>query len=317
MSRCGSCETSVQRKQSVFCSRPCKKCFHAGCVDVPSELPTHLLAVQGLRWYCSICRTIENKFDDKKLQDIFDKRCAALFEDFSVKFESLKTEFLNSALEKISDFPTTSEENNASTTPTFAEKVIHGPKQKIIVKPKNPQETSRTKQDLLTSVNPVDHVIKFEEVRHIKDGGMLFQCSQSAEASKLEKVMHEKLSYNYNVHILKSLHPQIRVVGYTENLDEESLLQYILKQNDTIFGTNSDCKVVRTGATNKNKAILQATLQVDMSSYKKLINQGHILIGFDSCSVFDATHVPRCFKCNSFFHNSKSCRNEICCAHTT
>ncbi|CAG9817715.1 unnamed protein product [Phaedon cochleariae] len=226
------------------------------------------------RWLCGCTQTIENKFDDKKLQDIFDKRCAALFEDFSVKFETLKTEFLNSALEKISDFPTSSGENNASTTTTFAEEVIHGPEQKIIVKPKNPQETSRTKHDLLTSVNPVDHDIQFEEVRHIKDGGMLFQCSQSAEASKLEKVMHEKLSDNYNVHILKTLHPQIRVVGYAENLDGESLLQYILKQNDTIFGTNSDCKVVRTGATNKNKAIFQATLQSNQEMREQMDLKG-------------------------------------------
>ncbi|KAG5881309.1 hypothetical protein JTB14_035585 [Gonioctena quinquepunctata] len=108
----------------------------------------------------------------------------SLFEDFATKFETLEIEFLKNALEKLADIPTPSE----STLPpisTFADKVILGPMQKIIVKPENPQEPSRTKHDLLASVNPLDHDIEFDNIRHTKDGGMVFQCSQTAEASKL------------------------------------------------------------------------------------------------------------------------------------
>lgn len=315
MSRCFTCDSSVSRKQSVLCSGSCKNIYHPGCVNIPSELVSYLSSVTGLEWKCSTCRVLDGKVDDKKLHDIFEKKCTTLFNEFSSKFEDMKIKFMQSTLDKISEINQPSLcQNTLNTEVTYAEKLRQGPVERIAVKPKNPnQKNSRTKSDLLHLVNPVDLNVKINNVKHISNGGILLDCNKSEEVSKLKEIVQEKMSSDYEIHVLKSIHPQLRIVGISENFDPSTLLMYIRKQNDIIFTSNSECSILRMWPTKKNNNIYQATLQVDMSTYNKLLSQGHLLVGLDSCTVYDAIHVPRCFKCNQYFHSKNSCKNEVSC----
>lgn len=99
----------------------------------------------------------------------------------------------------------------------------------------------------------------------------------------------------------------------SEKFDEDVLLQYIRKQNKDLVRENSECKILRIYPTKKNNKIYQAILQVDLSTYKNVINSGHMLAGLDMCTVYDALEVPRCYKCNNFNHSKKFCTNHVSC----
>lgn len=314
MSRCGFCDSLISRKPSVSCSGPCKKPYHAACIKLPGDFIYLLTTVQGLSWKCSCCATLQPGLTEDKLHALFEKMCTNLFCDFSNKFESLKAEIMEQVLKKISEV-TATQIQHPSVTPTFADKVREGPQPKIVVRPKNPnQEYLRTKSDILQNINPVDSNIKINKVKHIKNGGILLNCNNAQEANKFKKLAEEKLATSYDIHELKSVHPVIRIVGMTEQLSNETLLDYILKQNSGLF--NSDCnnyKVIRIWQTKKNNNIYQATLQVDIATYTRVIEHGRVLIGLDSCTVYEAPYVPRCYTCNNYFHTKNTCKNAVSC----
>lgn len=316
MNKCGRCESTINRRSSVFCSGPCKKPYHSACVDIPSEIIPYLTSIPGLSWRCNTCEALDSTLNNKILEDMLSNKCSDLFNELVAKFESMKTDFMKAILGKVSELapPYTASSPGSTLTNTYAEKVRQNPQQKIIVKPKNPEQiNARTKSDILNAVNPIESNIKFNNIKHVKNGGILLGCDNPEQAIKLKELAVEKLSSNYDVHELKCTQPQVRIVGISEHLEEDTLLQYILKQNEDIFNENSECIIKRFWPTKKNNKIFQATLQVDMITYKKVIKNGHLLIGLDACAVYDAIYVPRCFKCNNYFHTKTSCKNNVSC----
>lgn len=309
MSRCGFCETSVIRKQAIFCSGSCKNVFHGECANVPGELVSFLNSVAGLEWKCSNCRNIDSKNDKKKLNDLLEKHCNDLLQEFTAKFDRLKNEFLAESISKINIV--------ASSAPsiqkqTYAQASSKPPVQKIIVKPKDPNQVSSvTKSDLMQVMNPINLDVQIDNIKHMRDGGVVLGCSEGI--SELQKLAEDELSSKYDVYRLKSVHPQIRIVGMSECYDNETLIHFLLKQNSDIFSANSKVNVIRSWSTKKKGNVFQALLQVDMHTFNLVASRGHVLIGFDSCTVFEALEIPRCFKCNKFFHTKKYCKNQVSC----
>jgi hypothetical protein len=66
----------------------------------------------------------------------------------------------------------------------------------------------------------------------------------------------------------------------------------------------------RFWAIKKNGKIFQAEISVDLDTYKCLLECGHVLVG---CSVYDAVSVTRCYRCQSFNHSAKFCKNNPLC----
>lgn len=55
---------------------------------------------------------------------------------------------------------------------------------------------------------------------------------------------------------------------------------------------------------------MQAIIEVDIESYNNIIGTGKLLVGYDSCKVWDATQIRRCFKCSGFNHMSTQCKQK-------
>ena len=85
------------------------------------------------------------------------------------------------------------------------------------------------------------------------------------------------------------------------------------KQNEIIFGEDSDIKLLKLNATKKKNKIYQALFEVDLPTYKRALNVGHCLIGLDGCTIYDSVEVTRCFNCNKYGHSSRGCKNKTCC----
>lgn len=65
-------------------------------------------------------------------------------------------------------------------------------------------------------------------------------------------------------------------------------------------------------ATKKQPNICQALIQIDIFLYDKIVKAGNLFVGFDSCKVYDAIEVNRCFNCNEYHHFSSKCSKLIC-----
>lgn len=74
--------------------------------------------------------------------------------------------------------------------------------------------------------------------------------------------------------------------------------------------THDDCElpILKVFSTRKKDDLYQAVIQLDRASYEAVINSGHIFAGYDSCRVYDAVDVQRCFKCKSLVTPAQNVR---------
>lgn len=312
MSRCVFCESSVSRKQGVFCFGPCKNLYHIECAKIPGELVSYLNSVAGLQWKCPQCRIDDPKYESKKHMEIFEKRCNEILNEISCKFDSLKNEFLTStALDNSGNRPTISASQHLHQ-PSYAE--VSRRMQKIVVKPKDPKQTnSETKSDLRHVLNPASMDVPIGNVKHARDGGIILGSNHSEGIIKLKATVEKELSSRYEVHLLKTAHHQVRVVGVSESYNNDTIKQLLIKQNSDIFSSISDINVIKFWPTKRNSSVYQALLQLDSETFNRITSAKRVLVGFDSCSVYEAFDFPRCFNCCSFFHTKKSCKNNTKC----
>lgn len=307
MSRCSFCDSSVSRKQSVFCSGPCKKLFHFECAKIPGDLVPYLSSVAGLQWNCYNCRNSDSKCDTKKILESIDKRCNDMFMEFGNKFESLKNE-----LEQMLIRNGSVSHSSTSIKPSYAQ--VCKPLEKIVVKPKNPNQImASTKSDLMQTLNPADLDFHIGKVEHTRDGGIILGCSHSDGIAKLKDIAQKELSSKYDVRVLKSARPQVRIVGMGTCYSDCELKNYLVKQNPQVFSEKSEIQIIRSWPTKKDKNVFQSLIQLDPSTFDIISSSGNILIGYDKCTVFEAFDIPRCFNCNGFFHTKKFCKCKTRC----
>lgn len=328
MSRCGICNnTAVGKKYpSLSCGGSCKKLYHLSCIGGPADLPQYMKDVPGLQWKCDVCRHLNDSFfDDGKLQDIFQERVDNFLDGFNSMLDELKLQFVEIARNKVSQItlpstsssinkpPSESSSSSKINKPLYASVVRSSSQPAIIIKPKNAQPNQQTKSDILQNFNPIKSDTNFNKIKHIKDGGLIISCSSTEQTSKFKKQAEQKLSTNYEIREIKPIHPRIRLVGISGELDPETLREYILKQNCELFSDDSECKIIKTWSTKKNNNLFQATLQLDITSYNKVMNNGYLIVGLDVCRVYDAVNILRCFNCNAYNHSRINCNKDVTC----
>lgn len=314
MSRyCAICTSAVStKKPAISCDGLCKKQFHIACIGVSSDLPSLIKEVSGLSWRCSTCSELHDVIDRGKILDMFQEKITDFFSELNDLFISVKHDVLSKAEEKLEElkFPAVSP---PKVKPSYSSVLCNSSKSAVVVKPKSNQDNKQTKSDIMNNVIPADTGININKIKHIRDGGLLLSCQSSEENSRLKKLAQEKLSENYEIREVKGLHPRIRIVGLSEKLDPESICKLVVKQNNEIISSPLDCKVVRIGATKKKADVFQATLQLNIVDYNRVIENGYLLVGLDICKVYDAIEIMRCYKCNGFNHSKFNCKNAVSC----
>lgn len=320
MSRCCLCTSSITaKKQSISCGGFCKKQFHLTCVGVPPEVPSLLKDTPGLFWKCNNCKEFHDIFDQDKLLNIFEDRIKSFFNEINVMFDGVKKEFLMKAEEKLSKLVVNSGDTTLDITtakpdkPSYSSVLCNSSHPAVIVKPKNTQENKQTKSDILQNINVNRPDININKIKHIKDGGLVVSCQTTEEISKFKKIVEEKMSTNYDIREVRGLHPRVRIVGLSEKFNVDALENLIRKQNIEMFSVDSECKIMKIWATKNNKNVYQATLQLDMSTYNKVITNGYLLVGLDLCKIFDAIEILRCYNCNGFNHSKTACKKQLTC----
>ena len=203
---------------------------------------------------------------------------------------------------------------NVGAVTTYATKLAAaGSQSKVMIKPKTAQKALQTQEDLLRSVNLVQENICVTNSKKTKDGGIIVGCNDKENSKRLEQIASNKLSKDYDVFVMRSAFPKIRVVGIPSCIDKQSLLDYLKLQNLDLFADSTEYRLLRLWALRKNNKIYQATIQLDLGTYQKVMKSGGILVGLNICKVYDDTTVSRCFQCNGFSHTKIRCPRPTIC----
>ena len=236
-----------------------------------------------------------------------------MFEQFSLlKNQITDLQRQNSELHDEVHLLTTKAHHELSqySAPTYADKLRDT--STIILKPKNIVQTaSKTKSDIITKINPANSNLEITDVRTVKNGGILLKCRNPEELTKLTQ--DDEFKGSYDIRDFKTPLPRLRIAGISEDINEDSIISFLTKQNKHIFTSSSQCKLLKYYPLKNRKNIFQIIIQVDIETYKPALDIGHCLIGLDGCNIFDAIEVFRCYNCNGLGHEKKACKNNLSC----
>lgn len=332
MSRCGICNTSAigKKSPSIPCSGPCNKLYHLSCIGASTDIVQHMAELPGLKWRCDTCIQLHEPFVDKdKLQAVFQEKVDSFLEEgFNSMLDGLKTQFMDIAKNKLSEIIQSNlNELIASKIDELKPKIdqmsinVKGSKASyssvakkqpsFVIKPKNKQDVTTTKSDMIRNINPVESNLNITKIKGVRDGGLVVSCENSDECLKFKQLVNDKLNDNYTVKEVPALNPRFKIVGISENLNDETLVTYIKNQNKTMIFENSVINVISRVPLKKNEKVYQAVIQTDIATYHRVIGCGKMFIGYDYCSVFDAIDLRRCYKCCGYRHISKQCSSNI------
>lgn len=314
---CSHCEDVFTSKSpGLSCSGPCKKSFHLACVKLPLHLSSLLKENTGLLWKCTECLNYPVILNRVEIVKLLNEKTQEIINSLNNSFDTFKTTFVESTIEKLTD----SIKRNISTTITttadksYASILAADSKTSVSIKPKNQSQSKAiTKSDILKKINPVASDIQIKSVKSINNGGIVLNLREQKDADKFTTIAQQNMSENYEVRVLKNMMPRIKIVGLSQDLDDFTLCRFLLKQNPDVFTEESTCKLLKHGPTKKYPDRFQAIFQVDAITYKKVLDAGRVMVGLESCAVYKAIDVLRCFRCNGYHHSSRNCKNAIKC----
>lgn len=297
----------VEKCKNIFylCDHCKLKCEVSEKIDSP-RIATTLKTIDDnlIQMSSSIEQSIKSKLMD--ITASLENSIANKMSEFNTQFQTLKSEMQAVLKEDLTlSGPCKSMKSYAEAAESKAS---------IIVKPKTKQNVQETKCDVLKSVNPITSNINLANVKSVRDGGIIVSCSNSSECNKFKDLAGTMLSDKYDVKEIARLHPRIKIVGISENIDGVSLTNYIKNQNKYLITECSELKFLNLTPLKKNNNLYQASYQVDRNTYSKIMAEGKLFVGYDYCTVFDAIELRRCFKCSGFHHFADKCTsNEFVC----
>jgi hypothetical protein len=187
--------------------------------------------------------------------------------------------------------------------------IVQNNKQVVIVKPKNKEQLGAETINQIKSVfDPVANNIN--GVKSVSKGGVVIMCNDLESTKKCREEIPTKLGDAYDVNVSKQKNPLLKIWGLSEILEKEEFIQRLKKQNECVL-ESADLNVVNI---KKNPRGVMCLLEADQQTHESLLAVGRVLIGWDSCRVYQHIDILRCFKCSQFGHIAANCRNQLCCA---
>lgn len=310
MTSCVLCGTSVNARKKISCFM-CSRICHPACITESVDLMSLFSGSKGIVWRCDNCTENFVAVNQNELSTFVASKVEAALATLTATFESLKSEFVKSTVSKLTPCVPAA---TCSTSTTYSQVVKNKTHPAVIIKPKNSNHSvEKTKEDMLENINPVEASFQLAKVKHIRNGGILVSCRDKENTQKFMKMAEENMPESYEVKVSRGISPRIRVVGMNKKYSENELLEIIRKNNSFIIGGESEISVVNVTPTKKNDKVFQAVLELDRITYERVVKVGNLFIGYDSCHIFDALEVYRCFNCNEYNHSSRSCVKSRSC----
>ena len=316
------------------CEGVCNLWFHYSCAGLKENEYALLEKCKNLFYMCDLCKHKCEVMDKSRVAKVFESvvntdtrineinstkvttdDLNAHYKHISVNLERELSNFkrdvladVNSNFKEIKSSLLTSV-HQISKKPSYASMVSS--KLSVIVNPRDSNmPLADMKSEILSNINPINENINLTDVRDTRKGGIVVSCGSVAESEKFKRLLDNKLGDKYDCKGLTSLNPRLRIVGLKNNMNNDVLLEYIKKGNNSFFTEDSVCEVINIQPTRNNPNIFAAVLQVDVNTYKNILERGKLMIGYERCTVYDAIDLRRCFNCSGFHHLAKQCEQK-------
>ncbi|CAK1584020.1 unnamed protein product [Parnassius mnemosyne] len=203
-----------------------------------------------------------------------------------------------------------------SNTKSYAE-VTSTPRYAMIVESIDPRSTC---EDILKQVkkdvDPVELGIRVNKIAKLKNQRVVINCDSQQDRHLLKTAIRDTCD-RLTVSTPATKNPQLRLVGVINDLDDVKLAKAITSQNRSLIeGLTEDQKAVKVirRAKGRTREVINVILEVSPQIWNNLKNQ-KLRIGYQVVSCVDQSPLTQCYKCLSFNHKAKDCRNSLCCGY--
>ncbi|KAK4881871.1 hypothetical protein RN001_005190 [Aquatica leii] len=172
------------------------------------------------------------------------------------------------------------------------------------------QKSVDTKNDIKKCIDPTD--MNITGIRPVSNGGILIECKNKDDVCKLKEKAETKMGESYKIQLPKKKLPRIKIVGLSENLPPEIIEEKIKMQNSHINSEKSSLKIVHTKEGRNRKSYITYA-EVNAYTYRAIMKEEKINVGWDRCIVYDAIEIRRCYRCNGFNHKASECKAQKAC----
>lgn len=171
-------------------------------------------------------------------------------------------------------------------------------------------ETNKTnvKDTIKRLLNPLTDPVK--SIRTTSKGNVIVLCNDEQSVKEIRKTLEENSDNKYEVNEPKTSLPIFTVVGFDEEYSNvENFKTAAVTQNDDIFQTESPLNILDF-KINKN-GIRTVKIETDLKTFRRVMSNQRLRIGWNSCKVYEYVNVVRCYKCSEYGHIANDCTSKV------
>nr|CAI5832655.1 unnamed protein product [Callosobruchus analis] len=178
----------------------------------------------------------------------------------------------------------------------------------FVIKSKDTYSNTDVMKSLIQHVNLADLKICVNGTKKNRGGAAVY-CNSESDLEKLHEVVKSKF-VNFDINPARKVNPRlfIKNLSRADLEDDDSFLKTIASLNDL-----EDCSGLKVITKLKRRNEYDLVLDAPPLVHKMFTNRSYIRLTWKRCSVFNHTHIVQCYRCSSFGHLSKNCKNEPSC----
>lgn len=189
----------------------------------------------------------------------------------------------------------------------------------LLIKPVNEQGCNSTRAELLDNIDPGKLKVGVEEVRNIKDGGLVIECNDNKSKQIITAEVKERFGEKYEIVEAKQRMPMLVIKGvegkYVESEDDE-IMTKLIDQNELRSvddNIENKMKIEKKFLIKRKRNCCNIVISLESSIYGKIKERPRLNLGWRKCNVGDYFNILRCFKCGGYNHFAENCRNKTSC----